>query len=43
MLGPLLFIIYIDELHENIGSISSFANNIKFGGVVDCEEVFLRL
>ena len=39
MLGPLLFVIYINDLEENItGLISRFADDIKVGGFVDSDE-----
>ena len=44
VLGPLLFVIYMNDLDENIGSIvSKFADDTKIGGIVDSEEGYLRL
>ena len=44
MLGPLLFVIYINDLDENIGGMfSKFADDTKIGGIVDSEESYLRL
>ena len=44
MLGPLLFIIYINDLDENIGGmVSKFADDTKIGGIVDSEEIYLQL
>ena len=42
VLGPLLFIIYINDLDENIrGMFSKFADDSKIGGIV--EESYLQL
>eukprot|EP00061_Rhincodon_typus_P003182 g19470.t1 len=39
VLGPLLFVIYINDLDENVqGMISKFADDTKIGGIVDSEE-----
>lgn len=39
MLGSLWFVIYINDLDENVsGLISQFSEDMKIGGVVDCEE-----
>lgn len=44
MLAPLLFVIYINALHINIGGmVSRFTNDTKIGGIVDSEERYLRL
>ena len=44
MLGPLLFVIYINDLNENIGGmVSKFADDTKIGGIVDSEEGYLGL
>ena len=41
VLGPLLFVIYINDLDENIGGmVSKFADDTKIGGIVDSEESF---
>ena len=42
VLGPLLFVIYINDLDENIGGmVNKFADVIKIGGIVDSEESYL--
>ena len=39
VLGPLLFVIYINDLDANIGGmVSKFADDTKIGGIVDSEE-----
>ena len=44
VLGPLLFVIYINDLDDNIGGmVSKFADDTKIGGIVDSEEGYLRL
>ena len=44
VLGPLLFVIYINDLDENIGGmVSKFADDTKIGGIVDSEEGYLGL
>eukprot|EP00061_Rhincodon_typus_P005547 g25185.t1 len=44
VLGPLLFVVYINDLEENVASlISKFADNTKIGGVVDSEEDCRRI
>ncbi|XP_059843914.1 P-selectin glycoprotein ligand 1 isoform X2 [Hypanus sabinus] len=43
-LGPLLFVIYINDLDDNVVNwISKFADDTKIGGVVDSEEGFQSL
>eukprot|EP00061_Rhincodon_typus_P003539 g20325.t1 len=43
VLDLLLFVIYIDDLDENIeGMVSRFVDDTKIGGIVDSEEGFLR-
>eukprot|EP00061_Rhincodon_typus_P008457 g31071.t1 len=40
VLGPLLFVIYINDLDENVQSmISKFANDTKIGGIMDRRKV----
>ena len=44
VLGPLLFVIYINDLDENIGGmVSKFADDTKIGDMVDSVEGYLRL
>ena len=44
VLGPLLFVIYINDLDENIGGMfSKFADDTKSSGIVDREESYLQL
>ena len=44
VLSPLLFVIYINNLDENIGSmVSKFVDDTKIGGRVDSEESYLQL
>ena len=44
VLGPLLFVIYINDLEENvIGLISKFADNAKVGGIADSNEDCRRI
>lgn len=44
MLDQSLFVIYINFLDENVGSMNSqFVNDVKIGDVVDGEESYLRL
>eukprot|EP00061_Rhincodon_typus_P004572 g22906.t1 len=44
VLGPLLFVIYINVLDKNIEDmVDKFVDNTKIGGIVDSEEDFLRL
>ena len=44
VLGPLLFVIYINDLDENIGGmVSKFADDTKIGGIEDSEESYLQL
>eukprot|EP00061_Rhincodon_typus_P006396 g26998.t1 len=39
VLGPLLFVIYINDMDENVqGMISKFEDDTKIGGIVDSEE-----
>ena len=39
MLGPLLFVIYTNDLEENVtGLISKFAYDTKIGGFADSDE-----
>eukprot|EP00061_Rhincodon_typus_P010066 g34065.t1 len=43
VLGPLLFVIYINDLDLNIEDmVSKFADDTKIGGVVDSQEGYLR-
>ena len=36
MLGPLLFVVYINDLEENVAGLNSkFADDTKIGGVAD--------
>jgi len=42
--GPLLFVIYINELDENLGGmVIKFADDTKIGCIVDSEEGYLGL
>eukprot|EP00061_Rhincodon_typus_P011152 g35960.t1 len=42
VLGPLLFVIYINHLDENVqGMINKFADDTKIGSIVDSEEGLL--
>ena len=44
VLGPLFFVIYINDLDENIGGmVSKFADDTKIDGIVDSEEGYLGL
>ena len=44
VLGPLLFVIYINDLDDIVANwISKFADDTKTGGVVDSEEGFQSL
>ena len=44
VLGPLLFVIYINDLDENlVGMVSKFADDTKIGSIVDSEEDYLGL
>ena len=44
VLGPLLFVIYINDLNENLaGMVSKFADDTKIGGTVDSEEGYLGM
>ena len=44
VLGPLLFVIYINDLDENlVGMVSKFADDTTIGGIVDSEEDYLGL
>eukprot|EP00061_Rhincodon_typus_P005695 g25524.t1 len=44
VLGPLLFMVYINALEETIaGLISKFADNTKFGDIVDSDEDCQRI
>ena len=44
VLGHLLFVIYINDLEENIaGLISKFVDDTKIGGVVDSDEDCQRI
>ena len=44
VLGPLLFVIYINNLDENlVGMVSKFADDTKIGDIVDSEGGYLGL
>ena len=44
VLGPLLFVIYINDLEENVtGLIRKFADDTKVGGFVDSDEDHQRI
>ncbi|GCB73634.1 hypothetical protein scyTo_0002714 [Scyliorhinus torazame] len=44
VLGPLLFVVYINDLEENVtGLISKFAGNTKVGGIADSDEDCQRI
>eukprot|EP00061_Rhincodon_typus_P006890 g27983.t1 len=44
VLGPLLFVICINDLDENVQSmISKFVDDTKIGGIVDNEEAYQKL
>ena len=44
VLGPLLFVIVINGLDENLGgTVSKFAEYTRIGGIVDSEEGYLEL
>eukprot|EP00061_Rhincodon_typus_P004256 g22134.t1 len=44
VLGPLLFVIYVNDLDENIeGVVGKYVDDTKIAGIVDSEEGFLRL
>ena len=44
VLGPLLFVIYINDLDENLGGmVSKFTDDTKIGGIMDSEEGYLGL
>eukprot|EP00061_Rhincodon_typus_P006699 g27627.t1 len=44
VMGPVLFVIYINDLDVNIGGmVSKFADDTKIGGVVNSEEGYLRV
>ena len=44
VLGPLLFVIYVNDLDENLwGMVSKFADDTKIGGIVDNEEGYQGL
>eukprot|EP00061_Rhincodon_typus_P000477 g11833.t1 len=44
VLGPLLFVFYINDLDENVqGMNSKFADDAKIGGIVDNEEGYQKL
>lgn len=43
MLGPRLFIMYVNNLDENVSSkINKVADDTKIGGVVDSEDGYVR-
>ena len=42
VLGSLLFVIYINDLDENLGGmVNKFAGGTKIGGTMDSEEGYL--
>ena len=44
VLGPLLFVIYINDLDENVQDmISKFADDTKIDGIIDSEEGYQKL
>ena len=44
VLGPLLFVIYINDLDDNVqGMVSKFADDTKIGGIVNSEDGVSRL
>jgi len=44
VLGPLLFVVYINDLEENVGDlISTFADDTEIGGVADSAEDCQRI
>ena len=44
VLGPLLFVIYINDLDVNVqGMVRKFVDDTKLGGIVDSEEGYQKL
>lgn len=44
VLGPLLYVVYINDLDELVGGmVSKYVNSTKCGGIVDGEAGYLRL
>lgn len=42
--GPLLFVVYINDLDEKVvGMVNKVADDIKIGGIVDNEETFPKI